>query len=343
MDKSTLSNYGWIVIAVLVLSVMIALATPFGGYIEAGVKSTVQGLFDTSESALNVVGMTAGDGNFEDGYQGGSSGDSGTSTPVKDPALNPDDGTTPQLGDTYETNDYIYCYGYNWCGGCEDWYCNCECMEMDPQNTYQYTTSGWAVRVKNNTKTEYGAICETINGKPITSLVCTFICCENLITAPQIPNSVNIMWDTFTDCLNLKTYVGSIDDDGDFSNYVIPHSVTNMDCTFGNCQSMVIAPVIPDNATRMNSTFYYCTSLTTAPIIPSNVTMMMETFAGCASLNGNIIINTNHISIINDVCEYSGQNCFVLVDMSKITLSGSASKEVLNLIGSTGDNWTPIS
>ena len=70
MDKNTLSNYGWIVIAVLVLSVMIALATPFGSYIENGVRSTVTGLFDTSEKAMNVVGMTGGSGNMEDGYQG---------------------------------------------------------------------------------------------------------------------------------------------------------------------------------------------------------------------------------------------------------------------------------
>lgn len=60
MDKNTLSNYGWIVIAVLVLSVMIALATPFGEYIKAGVESTTQGLFDVQENALNVVGMSAG-------------------------------------------------------------------------------------------------------------------------------------------------------------------------------------------------------------------------------------------------------------------------------------------
>ena len=59
MDKSTLSNYGWIVIAVLVLAVMIALATPFGSYIKTGVENTTQGLFDTSEKAMNVVGMSA--------------------------------------------------------------------------------------------------------------------------------------------------------------------------------------------------------------------------------------------------------------------------------------------
>ena len=54
MDKQTLSNYGWIAICILVLSVLIAMATPFGKFIEAGVKSTVQGLFDVSDSSMNV-------------------------------------------------------------------------------------------------------------------------------------------------------------------------------------------------------------------------------------------------------------------------------------------------
>ena len=71
MDKNTLSNYGWIVIAVLVLSVMIALATPFGEYIKAGVESTTAGLFETSEKAMNVVGMSAS--TKEDGVGGVSS------------------------------------------------------------------------------------------------------------------------------------------------------------------------------------------------------------------------------------------------------------------------------
>lgn len=64
MDKSTLSNYGWVVIAVLVLSVMIALATPFGTYISDGVKSTTQGLFDVQQKALGVVGVDIPDQAF---------------------------------------------------------------------------------------------------------------------------------------------------------------------------------------------------------------------------------------------------------------------------------------
>ena len=53
MDKETLSNYGWVVICVLVLVVMIALATPFGNYIATAVKNTTQGLFGASSKALN--------------------------------------------------------------------------------------------------------------------------------------------------------------------------------------------------------------------------------------------------------------------------------------------------
>ena len=54
MDKETLSNYGWVVICVLVLVVMIALATPFGKFIAEAVKNTTKGLFDASYNALEA-------------------------------------------------------------------------------------------------------------------------------------------------------------------------------------------------------------------------------------------------------------------------------------------------
>ena len=57
MDKETLSNYGWIVICVLVLAVMIALATPFGSFISEAMQSTTKGLFDVNKSALDSTGL----------------------------------------------------------------------------------------------------------------------------------------------------------------------------------------------------------------------------------------------------------------------------------------------
>ncbi len=57
MDRQTLSNYGWIVICVLVLAVLLALSTPFGEYIRDGIWSATEGLFDVQESALGVLGI----------------------------------------------------------------------------------------------------------------------------------------------------------------------------------------------------------------------------------------------------------------------------------------------
>lgn len=81
-------------------------------------------------------------------------------------------------------------------------------------------------------------------------------------------------------------------------------------------------------------TFADCRSLTVAPIIPATVTDIDWTFSQCFNLTGTITINANPSS-------YS--KCFQNIDMTNITLTGSASKDVLNLIGSTGRNWTPIS
>ena len=63
MDKETLSNYGWVVICILVLVVMIALATPFGKYIANAVKATTESLFGVSNNALET-GLGAADPSY---------------------------------------------------------------------------------------------------------------------------------------------------------------------------------------------------------------------------------------------------------------------------------------
>ena len=61
MDKETLSNYGWIVICVLVLAVMLALATPFGKFISGAIENTTTALFQTSKAGLGSAGIDAGE------------------------------------------------------------------------------------------------------------------------------------------------------------------------------------------------------------------------------------------------------------------------------------------
>ena len=65
MDKETLSNYGWIVVLVLILAVMIALSTPFGNFIAGAIKSTTAGLFNVNQAALGSAGIDVNDMVFE--------------------------------------------------------------------------------------------------------------------------------------------------------------------------------------------------------------------------------------------------------------------------------------
>ena len=52
MDKKTFSNYGWIICVVVVISIMMALATPFGGFITNGVKSVLSSTYSTMTDSL---------------------------------------------------------------------------------------------------------------------------------------------------------------------------------------------------------------------------------------------------------------------------------------------------
>ena len=72
MDKETLSNYGWIVICVIVLSVMIALATPFADSIKDAVVKATNGLVSHANGALEGIASNASEiaGEFISAVQG---------------------------------------------------------------------------------------------------------------------------------------------------------------------------------------------------------------------------------------------------------------------------------
>ena len=72
----------------------------------------------------------------------------------------------------------------------------------------------------------------------------------------------------------------------------IPSTVTNLQWTFSNT-GIKEAPIIPKSVTNMGCTFCYCTSLTTAPIIPEKVDIIVHAFMACPKLQGTIEINAN--------------------------------------------------
>lgn len=60
MDKNTLSSYGWIVVLILILSVLLAFMTPLGSFIAGGFKSITGGFIDTNNVAMEQVDPNTG-------------------------------------------------------------------------------------------------------------------------------------------------------------------------------------------------------------------------------------------------------------------------------------------
>lgn len=66
MDKETLSHYGWIVILVLILAVLLALASPFGNFVAGAIKATTAGFFSVNKNALDIAGIVMPDQEFDE-------------------------------------------------------------------------------------------------------------------------------------------------------------------------------------------------------------------------------------------------------------------------------------
>jgi hypothetical protein len=373
MDKETLSNYGWIIILVLILAVLLALASPFGLFISDAIKGATGGFWDVNSKALNTAGIDTGNVGFpaKCGIKGHYQGDgkehevavtecnsghtytceceNGWKIPdggkyyigVTNRYLNNYSGATktynegeklpcgyvPVDGDIFVLGDYEYRYNYYPNSSPKYWY--------DFDKTLQ---NGWGVAVLDDTKTTYGEILESIASKPITSVSGTFMNCTNLTTSPKIPNSVKLMDSTyskcrklsttpqlpnsvvsmvgtfssclslntvpvipdgvtningiFNTCQGLRTYEGSTDLIGDFSNYKIPNSVKSMAYAFKWCYSLTKAPAIPSNVTNLDHAFEYCTTLTTPPDMSNatSVTSMESTFSKCYGLTSASVI-----------------------------------------------------
>ena len=268
MDKETLSNYGWIVICVLVLAVMIALATPFGSYISEGTQSTVEGLFATQQSALEVVGIELEDSEVipptvEELITQGIVPEGATYTSADGTVYNTGDTMpTPQYLDAFRYGDYTYVYSadyYNrpYTASFENQFCN---------GGY----NGWLVTIRQETsdgtdyrgyqlkKSSYGAILESINGQPITCMSGTFYNCTALTTAPTIPSSV-----------------------------------TYMNSTFNGCTKLTTAPAIPSSVTSLYGTFSGCTALTEKISIPCTLQSKNHSYSNCPATIEYYHVDTN--------------------------------------------------
>ena len=109
-----------------------------------------------------------------------------------------------------------------------------------------------------------------------------FRSCNNITSAPAIPNSVTDMADAFHYCINLV------------ETPTVPNGVENLQLTFSGT-GIINPPVIPNSIINMASTFHKCYNLTSAPNIPANVEWMSYTFSQCQNLSGDIKIESEKV------------------------------------------------
>lgn len=197
------------------------------------------------------------------------------------------------VGDKMEYGDYVYYYG-------ADPDISNALGNIKPAAT---PNTEWGVLAKSNKSEEYGAILATVNRLPVTKMDYTFYGCKFMKKAPEIPTGVKDMTKTFANCGGMRTYVGSMDSDWDFSNYKIPDSVVNMNGTFDSCWFNV-APSIPNSVTNMSYLFHNCMYLQVLSEISSNAEDMSYAFSGCKVLTSTPVVPKSAINM-----EYTFQNC----------------------------------
>ena len=171
-----------------------------------------------------------------------------------------------------------------------------------------------------------------------TNMRSTFYGCTSLTTAPKIPDGVTNMSRTFRKCTSLTTAPKIPESVTDMSSTFeectrlttapkIPEGVTDMDRTFSDCKGLTIAPEIPEGVRNMALTFYGCVNLTTAPTIPSRVTNIAGIFYSCEKLTGVVVINAEQLTANSGSGYYRDNNgytdCFFGTELP-ITLKGTS-------------------
>lgn len=274
MDKETLSNYGWIVICVLVLAVMLALATPFGTFVADAVKSTTQGLFDVNQNALNSTGLINIEGQE---FESCAHDYEVTSSTVNCNTGGSTTHTCKICGKSYTETTPA---GHKWDNtGLTCTECGVTVVE------YKFKASDYDAKMGTTTATDSVVVIpETFeyNGTKYKVTEIEGKAFENCTDLKSItlPNSIErINYNAFCGCSSLE-------------NIELPQSITSIaHNVFKNCSSLKEI-TIPENVTNLAaSLFYGCTSLESITIHQGVTRINNATFYKCTSLTSVIFEN----------------------------------------------------
>lgn len=296
MDKETLSNYGWIVICVLVLAVMLALASPFGNFVADAIKSTTKGLFDVNQNALDSAGIKIMEQEFDTMLNGNNVATVPNGFTYTDAITGEVLGSGQQLPSimsagsqlTQAEGDYVYTLmksGY-------------ETLEEARAYQKMYT--------ENQLGMTWAEYTEIFGGEEKTWEFLTEYTGAGLTEDTFVPNTnPTLTWAVAVKDRTKTTY-------GEIYNVVLDYPVVDITAAFMDCTNLTAIPQIPSNITAINdNTFMGCTSLIEVAI-PNGITHIgTASFFGCekltsisiptsvSSIGANPFAGCNNLSTIN--------------------------------------------
>lgn len=302
MDRETLSHYGWIIVVLICMAIIISLATPFGRYIgtvTSNVADGVQGA--TNQIDREQASADMGDLFLGDSENVGNINISGSNNTGK---VN---STIPQGGIYFPEGDLSYPIG--------DGYMMTPVLTATRAKfAPDFDTSVYIgnkpdggdafPELKDGDIFIYGSYQYVYNATPYDRRHIT------LQNAPdykieQIDGWYVMEYKPQKEAQPILTEING-------------KKVKNIDWLFKDNTKLTDASkfVIPDSVTSAVGVFYKCSSLTKAPVIPSTLKVVTRMFMGCTSLRGNIEVNTNPTNYGNFLAN---------VDTSNITITGITS------------------
>lgn len=233
--------------------------THLGTVAGSGKKVVIGGVEYNVDSAKMNSAIAELETVLGDLHTGNDGDDSGNEYNPNDPALNPV-GTIPEgayygnllTGTFYDTtmpdapsDGDMYLYGdyfYSYTSANNGWTVTLAMAEYGILNFIPNYP------VVDGNRSVYGAIIESINGKPIVCVDSLFKGCDNLTVAPNIPNGVTSLWGTFTGCESLTTVT-------------ISNSITRIgNMTFYNCG--IVNITIPNSVRFIDNQAFGSSNLT---------------------------------------------------------------------------------
>lgn len=274
MDKETLSHYGWIVVLVMILAVLLAFATPFGTFVADGFKATYAGFDMVGNGAMNnILDVTGLSDKLECGHKPNDPGDHNK----KDCGhynCDEDCNCVPGLcgvpghyeGDgmdhSIKTNHYNYIDS-------EQHHHTCQCYEWEVPEGGTYIASN------GNTYVEGEMV-------PCSSLRTGDVYLHGDYKYTAANYSGNWAISLNNDIIDkTQTHYGEIID-----YYINYAPITSAYALFSGCYNLIESPAIPSTVTNLNITYQLCYALEIPPDLSQNtvISTFYCAFNGCKSL-----------------------------------------------------------